>query len=293
MTTPIDLTKESYGRAVQVADGFWLLATRHHPGGSRNMPEINNRCVILRLHDRGRGQPVLCVVNGVDPAAMTEVRRLESETGLEVMYLISPGGGHHLLLPAWRDEFHAATVLVPPVRIPHTPSARKLMDGPRVQVMDPENPLPQFVGQLDAVVFRGLIGFRDNPSPLEGGPELGMFKMMREMMKMDSDVDEVWLHHVATDTVIGGENLGWILSAKTLKTFPLMMRMMMKPDTVFVQKQARKVKDRQVVAACWKQVLAWPSKTLIGYHEPPGEGFVGDGQAALRAAVAKAGQLFA
>src|SRR5205085_2741237 len=80
---------------------------------------------------------------------------------------------------------------------------------------------------------------------------------------------------------IGGENLGWILSEKTIKSFPFFMRMMMKPGTVYVQDQARKVADKAMVDACWKRVTAWPAKTLIGYHEPPGEGFVGDGQAAL------------
>src|SRR5207248_1731351 len=158
-------------------------------------------------------------------------RRVERETGLAVKYIVSPGGGHHLMLPAWRDEFTGASVLVGPVRIPHTRSAKKLMEGPRVQAMDADKPLPQFAGELDAVLFRGLLGFRDNPAPLEGGPELGMFKMMREMMNMDSEVDELWLHHAASGTVIGGENLGWILSKKTLKTFPFMLRMMMKPDT--------------------------------------------------------------
>ena len=77
----------------------------------------------------------------------------------------------------------------------------------------------------------------------------------------------------------------------TLATFPFMLRMMMKPNTVFVQKQGRKVKDAAVVGACWTKVLGWSSKTLIGYHERPGEGFTGDRQAALRTAVEKAGQL--
>jgi hypothetical protein len=75
-----------------------------------------------------------------------------------------------------------------------------------------------------------------------------------------------------------------------LKTFPFMLRRMTKPNTVMINTQARKVADRAKVAAAWKQVLSWPCQTLMGYHEPPGEAFIGDGQAALRDAVTKAGQ---
>jgi hypothetical protein len=70
-----------------------------------------------------------------------------------------------------------------------------------------------------------------------------------------------------------------------------MLRMMMKPESVYIQDQARKVADAQKVAACWRKVLAWPSRTLLGYHEPPGEGFVGDGRTALASAVRASGQL--
>src|SRR5438552_16542200 len=153
---PLQLDREAFGRAVEVADGFWIIATRHRPGFSKMNPEINNRILLFRLTENG--QPVLVLVNGVDVSAIPEVRRIEKETGLALRYIISPGGGHHLQLPAWRDEFTSATVLVCPVRVPHTPSAQKLMSGPRVKLLDAKDPLPQFRGQLDAVVFDGLYG---------------------------------------------------------------------------------------------------------------------------------------
>src|SRR6185436_6958397 len=122
-------------------DGFWIIATHHRPGFSKMNPDINNRCLVFRLRDNQTGQPVLVVANGVDPLAIPEVRRLEKETGLEVRFIISVGGGHHLMLPAWRDEFTKATVLVGPARIPRTPSAKKLMEGGRVSVMQADDPL--------------------------------------------------------------------------------------------------------------------------------------------------------
>jgi hypothetical protein len=291
MNHAIHLDRETYGRAVEVADGYWIIATHHRPGFSQMNPDVNNRSMIFRLRDGESGRPVLVVANGVDPTVIPEVRRLERETGSEVRYVISVGGGHHLMLPTWRDEFTRATVLVGPERVPRTPSARKLMEGGRVVVMDPENPLPQFAGQLDAVLFRGLLGLRDHPTPYEGGPQATFFRMMKMMMSVDDPVDELWLRHTETGTVIGGENLGWLLSTKTLRTFPLMLRMMMKADTVYIQDAARKVADRERVAACWRQILAWQGRTLLGYHEPPGEAFFGDVQATLTGAVKAARQL--
>lgn len=278
-------------KAVEVADGFWIIAVRHRPGFSKAMPEVNNRCLVFRLTDKITNGPVLVVVNGSDPKVIPEVRRIEKETGLTVKYIVSPGGGHHLTLPAWRDEFTLATVHVCPIRVPKTPSAQKLMAGDRIVVMDLTNPLPQFAGQLDAVIFDGLIGFRDKPTPFEGGKEMNFFSMMKMMMTMDEPVDELWLHHVATDTIIAGENLGWILSPETLKTFPFMMKTMMKPNTVYINDQGRKVGDRAKVAAAWRKILEWPCTTLMGYHERPGEAFVGDGRTALRTAVERSKQL--
>src|SRR4029078_7631642 len=43
--------------------------------------------------------------------------------------------------------------------------------------------------------------------------------------------------------------------------------------------------------ACWRRILSWPSRMLLTYHDAPGSGFVGDGRAALKAAVERAGQL--
>ncbi len=286
------LAGEEFDKLVEVADGFWILATRHRPGFSRMMPEVNNRCIVFRLDEGGR--KVLLVANPSVPARLIpEVKALEQRTGLEVRYLLSPGGGHHLQIPTWRDAFSAATVLVPPVRIPRIPSASALMKGPRVQIMSVDDPLPQFRAQLDVVIFAGLIGFSDRKTTFEGGKD-GFFSMlgtMKEMMSLKTPVDEVWLHHVASGTVIAGENLGWILSAETVKAFPRMMRGMFKPETVMVNDKARKVGDRVQTAAAWQKVLTWPCRTLMGYHEPPGQAFVGDGKAALQAAVSAARQM--
>jgi hypothetical protein len=285
----IHLDRETFDRAAEVADGFWIIATRHRPGFSQSMPEVNNRCLVFRLRDRD-GE-VLLVANGVDPKVIPEVKRLEQQTGLVVRYILSIGGGHHLMLPEWRDAFTEARVLVGPDRVPRINAAKRLMAGPRVEIMDRDNPLPQFAGQLDAVLFHGLCGFHDHPNRYEGGKDMSLFTFVRELMTLDDPCDELWLRHAATGTIIGGENLGWILSKETVKGFPFIMRMMFKADTVYVNAQARKVRDSASVAKAWTKVLAWGGNTLMGYHEPPGEGFRGDCRDVLTKAVEAVKQL--
>src|SRR6266511_650574 len=113
----LKLERETFGKAVEIADGFWMIATRHRPGLSKRMFEINNRCLVFRLKEPD-GSQILLVANAVDPAqALDEVRRLERETGLRVRYVLSVGGGHHLQMDAWIDAFTHAKFLLPHVRV--------------------------------------------------------------------------------------------------------------------------------------------------------------------------------
>ena len=290
----IELSKERTGVAAEVADGFWIVATQHHPGGSHQFPEINNRCLVFRIVEDGA--PRLLVINGVDAAAIAEVKRLEQRTGLVVRYVLSPGGGHHVLLPAWVEAFPQASVLVGPERIPRTASGKKLLAMPRVATFDPGAVLPQLHGQLEFVSFRGLFGAPDHQSPGEGGRDgaLMMINLMVAMLfRMKDPVDELWSFHVPTRTLIGGENLGWMYPKAQHAKLPGMLKGMVIPDSVYLFKDARKVANANIVDACWREILKWPAETVLTYHDPAGHGFVGDGRAALEAAVRRRGQLLA
>jgi hypothetical protein len=291
-----DLSAETAGKAVPVFDGVWLIATQHRPGLSKHMFEINNRCFLFRLHDQQAGRPVLLVVNAVDPAqSVGEVRRLEQETGLPVVAIVSPGGGHHLHMAAWHAAFPAAKLLVGPARIPRTANGRKLMQLGRFETLSLDDPFPQFRGQLEGVVFHGLAGPPDHQSAGEGARDTRfahMSRMFKFMTARQTDpVDELWLHHVPSQTAIGGENLTWYYPAAALRGAPFMLKSMVKPDRVQIMTVARKVADPEKVATCWRRILAWPCRTLLTYHDVPGSGFVGDGRAALAAAVERAGQI--
>jgi hypothetical protein len=289
------LAGESFGKAVPVADGFWIIATRHRPGLSKRMFEVNNRCLVFRLKEPDGG-PVLLVANAVDPAqSLDEVRRLERETGLRVRYVLSVGGGHHLHLDAWIDAFPGAKILLPPVRVPRTRHGKVLMQKAQVGTMNLDDPLPQFRGQLDALVFHGLVGFPDHLTPAEGGSD-SAFAMMRSMLSMmtrppSDPVDELWLHHVPSGTVIAGENLAWYFPRDEYRKLPFMGRKMMKPDKVWLMDMARRVGDPAIVTAAWKKVLAWPTRTLMTYHDPPTHAVTADPRGALERAVRESKQL--
>src|SRR5262249_26177660 len=63
----IEIAKETWNSAVEVAPDFWVIATRHNPGGSKYNPQINNRCLIFRLKDASAGgMPVLLIANATD-----------------------------------------------------------------------------------------------------------------------------------------------------------------------------------------------------------------------------------
>jgi hypothetical protein len=236
------------------------------------------------------------VVNAVDPvAAIPEVRRLEHETGLAVRYIVSPGGGHHLQIEPWHEQFTQAQVLLCPVRVPFTAHGQALMKLPRMALIDAADPLPQFRGQLDAVLFTGLLGAADHQSPGEGardtrfGSVTRMVKLMTGGMKMP--VDELWLHHVPTGTVIAGENLAWIYPAAALREQSFMLRSMLKPDRLFIWTVARKVGDPGAVAESWRRILSWPARTVMTYHDPATVAVTHEARAALEAAVREAKQI--
>ncbi len=290
----IDIAHESFGKAVAVAPDFWIIATRHHPAGSKHQPEINNRCLIFRLNDAtASNQPVLLIANAVDASALPEVRRIERETGTPIRYLIAPGAGHSLNLVEWHDALPEVTVLVGPARIPRVAAGRKLASSPRFKIFDQDDPLPMFHGQLEALNFDGIAGAREIITPKEGGKDtkLAFFINVFTSMPFKDPHDELWLYHVATRTLIGGENLGWNLSKAAMAGMSMMIKMMMKAEQVYVMTMPRPVLDKPRVKANWQKVLAWPAENVMSYHDSPRLAWIGGGQAALRQAVDKSRQL--
>ena len=293
-STAFRIADESYGRAVEIAPDFWIIATRHRPTGSRHQPEINNRCLIFRLNDASADNAsVLLVANCVDVSALPEVCRIAAETGAPVRYVIAPGAGHSLNLVEWHNALTDAIFLVGPARIPRVAAGRALAASPRFRVFDQNDPLPMFHGQLEALNFDGIGGARENITPREGARDskIAFFINMFTSMPFKDPHDELWLYHVASRTIIGGENLGWNLSKTAMTGMSMMIRMMMKAEQLYVMTMPRPVLDKARVKAHWQKILSWPADNVLSYHDSAGTGQIGDGQAALRIAVEKSRQL--
>jgi hypothetical protein len=116
-----------------------------------------------------------------------------------------------------------------------------------------------------------------------------MAKFMTSAMKMP--VDELWIHHVPTGTVVAGENLAWIYTKEALHGQPFMLRSMLKPDRLWIWTMARRVGDAGAVADSWRRILAWPARTVMTYHDPVTVAVTRDARTALESAVREAKQL--
>jgi len=283
-----DISKESWNTAVRVAKGMWVIATHHHPGGSRFSPHVNNRCLVFLLNDAlDGGREVLLVANATDGVALQPIRKLSEETGAPIRFLIAAGAGHSLHLAEWHDALPETQVLVGPTRIPRIAAGRKLARSPRFKVFDGDDPLPMFHGQLEAVNFDSLGGFRETVTPKEGGKDSrwGMLGVMLRNMPPKDPHDELWLYHVASRTAIGGENLGWRLSQADRVAMAWMLRMMMKAEVTYIVSGPRPPLDKDRVRRHWEKILAWPADNLLSYHDTLGTGEIGNARAKLRHAV--------
>lgn len=150
-----------------------------------------------------------------------------------------------------------------------------------------------FHGQLEAVNFDGIGGFKENMTPKEGAKDskFSFLKVLANNMPPKDPHDELWLYHVASHTLIAGENLGWNLSKQQLGSMSFMFRMMMKAEQVYILTGPRPVLNKEHVKTNWQKILAFPAENVLTYHDTLGTGSLGNGQAKLAAAVAKAKQI--
>jgi hypothetical protein len=186
-----------------------------------------------------------------------------------------------------------APLAVGQTRIRRTAQGKRLASSSQFLAFDTNNPPPLFRGEVDVVNFDGLLGLRENKTPKEGGKDsaFGMIKIMLTEMPPKDPTDELWLYHVASRTVIGGENLGWILTTEAHEAMPFMKRIMMKAECLYIMTGPRKVANAARVASHWKTVLGWPAETVMTYHDTLGTAFTSGAQAALKQAVKAVKQL--
>lgn len=288
---PLPLERETTGKVVELADGFWLLATRHRGGGFSMFPEMNNRCFILRLLDQTTGLPCLAAFNATDPEqSLAEIAGLCQQTGLPLRYVVSTSSAHHSYMGAWHQAFETVTLLLGAERIPKTANGQRLLQLQRVQIMDPGDPLPMFGDQLQTATFTGLLGAKEYASPTDGDSDSTWpaLQAMRLQVSPSEHYDQLWLHHLATATVIAGENIAPYYNQTAHAKLPWLLRRTLACERLTLSQH---VWDRAAVARGWQVVTAWKATTMLGIHDGVTSRLRGDVASRLRKAALEAGQL--
>jgi hypothetical protein len=299
----LDFSGEDWAHAHRVFDGCWVIATRHAAGRNPAF-QVNNRTFVFRLHDKtardGAGADVLLAFGCGDQPAIDAVKKLETETGLKLAWVIGNGGGHHMFLGFWFATFPAARILIPAKRVPLTRNGIELAEqyADRWELMHGPKP-PQlaeaFGDQVDAVIFDQLFSYTDEFAATLGAPKnhttpekhVGGFKLLKTMgplmSNFDSPNDEVFFFHKASGLTIAGHNFQFIYVPKGHKAppkfklnaggFPMnLMMALTSPKGSFksgLEGQAAPIADPAVHAASWRAVLDWDIKAWTSMHDPP------------------------
>jgi hypothetical protein len=85
---------------------------------------VNNRAFAFKLKlnkplgDVSAGQDVLFIWGLGNEMVIEGVKTLEKQTGLKAVALMTNGGGHHLFLKLWYDNFPSMRIWVCPTRYP-------------------------------------------------------------------------------------------------------------------------------------------------------------------------------
>ena len=318
----VDFSREDWESAAEIADGAWVIATRHNPGLAGGL-ELNNRTFVFKVKNRAGGDQLLSFGCG-NAATIEAVQKLEGDTGLKLGWVVGNGGSHHLFLDLWYQAFPDARVLVPAQRVPHTKNGKELaqkyaerwelMHGPK-----PQQLVDEFGDQIDCVIFDQLLANKE-PDATTGvaqdhrskGNKLSGFGRLKLFSRISKDFsqpnDEVFFFHRATGLVIAGHNFQFIYRPKGYKApprfkmqdggFPLnIMLKFLLPDGSFksaFEGQPQPIADPKVHAQEWDAVLNWDIRHWTSCHNPPqicGPDMSGDEiKAAVRASLARTGE---
>lgn len=318
----VDFSNEDWDTAAQIADGVWVVATRHSPGLASGL-ELNNRTFIFRLKNRNDEDQLLCFGCG-NAATIAAVQEVEGETGIKVGWVVGNGGNHHLFLDLWYQAFPEARILIPAQRVPHTKNGKalaekyadrwELMRGPK-----PQQLIEAFGDQIDCVIFDQLLANKE-PDADTGvaqdhrakSTKLSGFARLKLFSKVSKDfsqpTDEVFFFHRGTGLLIAGHNFQFIYRPKGYKAparfkmqsggFPLnILLKILLPDGSFksaLEGQPAPIADSKVHAEEWEAVLDWDIRHWTSCHNPPqvvGPNLSGEEiKAAVRASLARTGE---
>lgn len=179
------------------------------------------------------GQDVLFIWGLGNEMVVKGVKALEEQTGLKAVALMTNGGGHHLFLKYWYDNFPNMRIWICPTKVPLTvngqrlqkeyPSRWELVDNTTVphhayQLLD-------YFGdgdnmQVDCVVFNQFMSYDDKTSGEAGSCQwieghkpkenASTGEFMTSMGKLQADMscrtDDIMFFHKPTKLLITGHH---------------------------------------------------------------------------------------
>ena len=156
---PAQCTENAFDRLVALSDGIWTVLTRNDPKKATAGP-AENRMLIVKIPATSTTPASLALINGVNlcNSTLSDLKALEVSEAASVRYVITPGDWHHVYLQQYNQHFPAATVYVPPGRIP------SLEPALNYTLLDPLNPLPALQQHLTVLP---MLGLRQPPPHLE------------------------------------------------------------------------------------------------------------------------------
>ena len=199
---------------------------------------MNNRAFAFKLElkkplgDVSSGHDVLFIWGIGNDMVIEGGKTLEEQTGLKAVALMCNGGGHHLYLKHWYDNFPSMRIWVCPTKVPMTlngqrlqkeyPSRWELVDNTTVphhayQLLD------YFGGgddmQVDCIVFNQFMGYDDKTSgesgacqwiddhtPKENVTTGEFMKSMGVLQNMSCRTDDIMFFHKPTKLLITGHH---------------------------------------------------------------------------------------
>ena len=199
---------------------------------------MNNRAFAFKLKlnksigGLSIGENVLFIWGLGNDMVIEGVKILEKETGLKAVALMTNGGGHHLFLKHWYDNFPTMKIWVCPTKIPMTLNGQRLQKeySDRWELVDnttvPHHAyqlLDYFGGgddmQVDCVVFNQFFTYDDKLSIETGAcqwieghepKEMTAREFMKSMGKLQTDLscrtDDIMFFHKPTKLLITGHH---------------------------------------------------------------------------------------
>jgi hypothetical protein len=200
---------------------------------------VNNRAFAFKLklnkslEDVSIGQNVLFIWGIGNEMVIKGVKALEEQTGLKAVALMTNGGGHHLFLKHWYDNFPSMRIWVCPTKVPMTVNGQRLQKeyASRWELVD-NTTVPHHAYQLldyfgvgdnmqvDCVVFNQFMSYDDKTSGEAGSCQwieghkpkenVTTREFMKSMGTLQADMscrtDDIMFFHKPTSLLITGHH---------------------------------------------------------------------------------------